>query len=96
MNKLDLENKRLQFEKLKEVKERIGNLHPTIIWFGDDGFYHTSFDFQDTVSWLNGAFFAYGKSYRSIKEIKKDQDAEKEAKGWDCAREAMFRPWSGR
>ena len=91
MKKNDIENKREQFEKLKEVKDKIGHLHPTIIWFGDDGLYHTSFDFKDTVNWLNGAFFAYGKTYRSLNDIKKDEKQDKENKGWECAREAMFR-----
>lgn len=93
MSKINIENKRAQFERLKEVKEKIGHLHPTIIWFGDDGLYHTSFDFNDTVNWLNGAFYAFGKSYRSLKEIEKESKNLSEAKGWDCAREAMFRPY---
>lgn len=91
MNKLDIENKRMQFEKLPEVKRKIGHLHPTIIWFGDDGLYRTSFDFGDTVNWLNGAFFAYGKSYKSIKDAERDIKNKREIKGFESAREAMFR-----
>ena len=94
MNKIDIENKRMQFEKLKEVKDKIGHLHPTIIWFGDDGIYHTSFDFKDTVSWLNGAFYAFGKSYKSIRDIKNEEKEINDAKGWDLAREAMYRSYN--
>ena len=93
MRKTDVENKRAQFERLEEVKRRIGHLHPTIIWFGDDGLYHTSFDFKDTVNWLNGAFYAFGKSYKSLKDIENESKDISETMGWDCARDAMFRPY---
>lgn len=54
-----MEERVKKFEQLPEVHKKIGHLQPTIIWFGDDGLYRTSFNFQDTVNWLNGAFYVY-------------------------------------
>lgn len=51
---------RKQFESLPEIKEILGSLHPTIIWFGDDNKYHTSFSgFDNAVIRLNGAWDIY-------------------------------------
>ena len=91
MNIEKLNHKRKMFELLPEVRDKLSRLHPTIIWFGDDGMYHTSFDFKDTVNWLNGAFYAFGKKYKTIDDLKKEEKQLDDAKGWDAARDAMFR-----
>lgn len=47
------------FEKLPEIAKILKDLHHTIIWFGADGLYHTSFNLTDEVCFLNGALYAY-------------------------------------
>lgn len=100
MTKEYLIHKKQMFEKLPEVKSRLDGLHHTIIWFGDDSLYHTTFiGMKETVSWLNGAFYAFGMRYPSLKEIKKEEEMLKnvnkldEARGFEVARGAMFRSY---
>ena len=90
------------FEKLEAVSEIFNGLHPTIIWFSDkESKYATSFaGFDEKVTWLNGAWYVYqelNKPKKKLKEPKKDYKKEKQLKedlrGWECAREAMFRPY---
>lgn len=89
----ELFHKKRMFELLPDVRDKLEGLHPTIIWFGDDGMYHTSFDFKDTVNWLNGAFYAFGKKYKTIKQVEKEDKEMQDIKGWECARESMFRSY---
>lgn len=49
----------MSFEQLPHVAKILGGLHPTIIWFGSDMKYHSSFDFQHQVNFLNGAYETY-------------------------------------
>ena len=47
---------REQFEKLPEIADSLSE-H---IYFGGDGFYHSSLvNFQGLVNWLNGAWYAW-------------------------------------
>ena len=91
------------FEKLEAVFEIFNGLHPTIIWFSDrESKYATSFaGFEEKVIWLNGAWYVYQElnkpKEKKLKEPKKAYKKEKQVKedlrGWECAREAMFRPY---
>ena len=91
------------FEKLEHVSEIFKNLHPTIIWFCEKELkYSTSFvGFDEKVIWLNGAWYVYQElnkpKEKKLKEPKKAYKKEKQVKedlrGWECAREAMFRPY---
>ena len=85
MNRAQINSLKCEFENLPKVKEVLEGLHHTIIWFGDHGLYHTSFDFTDTVNWLNGGFYIFC-------EINGD-DSLDEAYALECAREAMFKPY---
>ena len=90
------------FEKLEVVSDIFNGLHPTIIWFSDtESKYATSFArFDEKVTWLNGAWDGFQElnpKEKNLKEPKKDYKKEKQLKedlrGWECAREAMFRPY---
>ena len=52
---------REQFENMPEVRKKLKDLHPTIVWFSDqENEYASSFDgFQSMVIWLNGAWYAW-------------------------------------
>ena len=91
------------FEKLEAVSEIFNGLHPTIIWFSNtESKYATSFTwFDEKVTWLNGAWYVFQElnklKEKKLKEPKKAYKKEKQVKedlrGWECAREAMFRPY---
>ncbi len=92
---MGIHKKRELFELLPEVNKRLSRLHPTIVWFGEDGLYHTSFNFKELVDWLNGGFYVFQQLHKD-KEVKKHKEqkrSEEAARGFECAREAMFRPW---
>ncbi len=92
---MGIHKKRELFELLPEVNKRLSRLHPTIVWFGEDGLYHTSFDFKELVDWLNGGFYVF-QQLNKDKEEKKHKEqkvSEKAARDFECAREAMFRSW---
>ena len=91
------------FEKLEVVSEMFKGLHPTIIWFSDkESKYATSFaGFDEKVTWLNGAWYTFQelnkskkkKLRESKKDFKKEVQVKEDLRGWECAREAMFRPY---
>ena len=89
------------FEKLEDVSEIFKNLHPTIIWFCEKELkYSTSFvGFEQRVTWLNGAWYVFQELNKVKEKTKKVRNYSKEAKeslhGFECAREAMFRPYKG-
>ena len=94
---------KIDFEKLETVSEIFNGLHPTIIWFSDtESKYATSFTgFDEKVNWLNGAWYVFQElnkpKKKKLKEPKKAYKKEKQVRedlrGWECAREAMFRPY---
>lgn len=54
---------REQFEKLPEIADSLSE-H---IYFGGDGFYHSSLvNFQGLVNWLNGAWYAFQEQQKVI------------------------------
>ena len=54
---------REQFEKLPEIADSLSE-H---IYFGGDGFYHSSLvNFQGLVNWLNGAWYAWQEQQKKI------------------------------
>ena len=54
---------REKFEKLPEIADSLSE-H---IYFGDDGFYHSSLvNFQGLVNWLNGAWYAFQEQQKKI------------------------------
>ena len=58
---------REQFEKLPEIADSLSE-H---IYFGGDGFYHSSLvNFQGLVNWLNGAWYAFQEQQKKIDAIK--------------------------
>lgn len=59
-----MRNLREQFEKLPEIASILDGLHHTIVWFGDDNKYHTSFNFD--VSFINGAWYAFQEQQKKI------------------------------
>ena len=65
---MGIHKKRELFELLPEVNKRLSRLHPTIVWFGEDGLYHTSFDFKELVDWLNGGFYVFQQLHKD-KEV---------------------------
>ena len=84
---------REEFENLEVISKRFNGLHPTIVWFCEkENKYASSFEgFQEMVHWLNGAYCVF----QELNKIDDEEDAalQKEAEGWECAREAMFRPY---
>ena len=92
---MGIHKKRELFELLPEVNKRLSRLHPTIVWFGEDGLYHTSSNFKELVDWLNGGFYVFQQLHKDeeVKKHKEQKRSEKAARGFECAREAMFRPW---
>ena len=87
------------FEKLGNVSEIFKDLHPTIIWFCEKELkYVTSFvGFDDRVVWLNGAWYVFQELNKVKEKVIKVKKLPKESKeslrGFECAREAMFRPY---
>lgn len=65
---------REQFENLPEIKKTLGKIHPTIIWFGDDNQYHTSFSgFDNAVIRINGAWEIYQRYIgRTLTQVHKE------------------------
>ena len=60
-------NIREEFEKLPEIADSLSE-H---IYFGGDGFYHSSLvNFQGLVNWLNGAWYAFQEQQKKIDAIK--------------------------
>ena len=58
---------REEFEKLPEIADSLSE-H---IYFGGDGFYHSSLvNFQGLVNWLNGAWYAFQEQQKKIDAIK--------------------------
>ena len=58
---------REEFEKLTEIADSLSE-H---IYFGGDGFYHSSLvNFQGLVNWLNGAWYAFQEQQKKIDAIK--------------------------
>ena len=54
---------REKFEKLPEIADSLSE-H---IYFGGDGFYHSSLvNFQGLVNWLNGAWYAWQEQQKKI------------------------------
>ena len=54
---------REQFENLPEIADSLSE-H---IYFGGDGFYHSSLvNFQGLVNWLNGAWYAFQEQQKKI------------------------------
>ena len=54
---------REEFEKLPEIADSLSE-H---IYFGGDGFYHSSLvNFQGLVNWLNGAWYAWQEQQKKI------------------------------
>ncbi|VXA58259.1 conserved hypothetical protein [Acinetobacter proteolyticus] len=61
---------REQFERLPEINQTLGGLHPTIIWFGDDNKYHTSFSgFDKAVLRINGAWEIFQRCRSDYKHL---------------------------
>ena len=59
---------REKFEKLPEIADSLSE-H---IYFGGDGFYHSSLvNFQGLVNWLNGAWYAFQEQQKKIIEVLK-------------------------
>ena len=57
---------REKFEKLPEIADSLSE-H---IYFGGDGFYHSSLvNFQGLVNWLNGAWYAFQEQQKKIDEV---------------------------
>ncbi|MEG1234081.1 MAG: hypothetical protein RSE18_09615 [Acinetobacter sp.] len=57
---------REQFEKLPEIADSLSE-H---IYFGGDGFYHSSLvNFQGLVNWLNGAWYAFQEQQTKINAV---------------------------
>ena len=87
------------FEKLGNVSEIFKDLHPTIIRFCEKELkYVTSFvGFDDRVVWLNGAWYVFQELNKVKEKVIKVKKLPKESKeslrGFECAREAMFRPY---
>ena len=83
------------FEKLEAVFEIFNGLHPTIIWFSDtESKYATSFaGFDEKVTWLNGAWYVFQELNKPKKDYKKEKQVKEDLREWECAREAMFRPY---
>ena len=74
---------REQFENMPEVRKKLKDLHPTIVWFSDqENEYASSFDgFQSMVIWLNGAWYTYQEQQklqklRSLDEMAINQLAQ--------------------
>ena len=94
---------KIDFEKLETVSEILNGLHPTIIWFSDaESKYATSFArFNQKVTWLNGAWHVFQELNKpkknKLKEpktaYKKEEQVQEDLRGWECAREAVFRPY---
>ena len=63
---------REQFENMPEVHKKLKDLHPTIVWFSDqENEYASSFEgFQNTVIWLNGAWYSYQEQQKKIDTLK--------------------------
>lgn len=63
---------REQFENMPEVRKKLKNLHPTIVWFSDqESKYASSFEgFQNMVIWLNGAWYIYQEQQKKIDMLK--------------------------
>ena len=68
---------REQFENMPEVRKKLKDLHPTIVWFSDqENKYASSFEgFQNMVIWLNGAWYAYQEQQKKINAITKQRDS---------------------
>ena len=63
---------REQFENMPEVRKKLKDLHPTIVWFSEqESKYASSFEgFQNMVIWLNGAWYAYQEQQKKIDTLK--------------------------
>lgn len=68
---------REQFEKLPEIASILDGLHHTIVWFGDDNKYHTSFNFD--VSFINGAWYAFQEQQKQLDLINQYTAAQGES-----------------
>ena len=64
---------REQFEDMPEVRKKLKDFHPTIVWFSDqENKYASSFEgFQNTVIWLNGAWYIYQEQQKKIDGLNK-------------------------
>ena len=57
---------REKFEKLPEIADSLSE-H---IYFGGDGFYHSSLvNFQGLVNWLNGAWYAFQEQQTKMNAV---------------------------
>ncbi|OBM16979.1 hypothetical protein [Acinetobacter baumannii] len=66
---------REEFEKIGWVKEILGSLHPTIIWFGKDNKYHTSFTgFDNAMDRLNGGWEIFKHQQAKVEGLQKRVD----------------------
>ena len=63
---------REQFENMPEIRKKLKDLHPTIVWFSDqESKYASSFEgFQNMVIWLNGAWYVYREQQKKVDELK--------------------------
>ena len=63
---------REQFENMPEVRKKLKDLHPTIVWFSEqESKYASSFEgFQNMVIWLNGAWYIYQEQQKKIDMLK--------------------------
>lgn len=63
---------REQFENMPEVRKKLKDLHPTIVWFSDqENEYASSFEgFQNMVIWLNGAWYTYQEQQKKVDRLK--------------------------
>ena len=78
-----IQKEREEFEKLPDVHKKLKDLHPTIVWFCDQGNkYASSFEgFQNMVIWLNGAWYAFQEQQKIIDELIKSNIAISEQLG---------------